>query len=57
MSGVLLPLADHGNMVSALPFVVPMVVIVLGLAFLVARDRIGSRAGDAEREDPTSSSA
>ncbi len=57
MSGVLLPLADHGDVVSALPFVVPMIVIVIGLLFLVARDRLGSRAADGRGDDPTSSSA
>jgi hypothetical protein len=41
MSAPLL-LADHGDIVSAIPFVVPMLVIVAGLAFLVLRDRLGS---------------
>ncbi|MGI9021302.1 MAG: hypothetical protein ACR2G3_11405 [Solirubrobacterales bacterium] len=53
MSGVLLPLADHGDVVGALPFVVPMLLIVLGLVFLVARDRLSS--SDAGGEDPASS--
>lgn len=58
MSVVLLPLADHGNAVSALPFVAPMVLVVAGLLFLVARDRLGSRsARDADREDSKSSRA
>ena len=57
MSAAVLPLADHGNMVSALPFVVPMLLVVAGLVFLVARDRLGSGRADAEHDDPTSSSA
>lgn len=44
-----LPLADHGNVVSALPFVVPMVLIVAGLAFLMIRDRL-ERNGSTERD-------
>jgi choline-glycine betaine transporter len=35
-----LPLADHGSIVTALPFVVPMVVIVAGLVTLMVRDRL-----------------
>jgi len=35
-------LADHGDIVSAIPFVVPMLVIVAGLVFLMMRDRLGS---------------
>lgn len=50
-----LPLADHGNLVSALPFVVPMFVIVLGLVVMVARDRLRHR--DAGDGDPPSSTA
>ena len=38
-----LPIADHGSLVSALPFVVPMAVIVAGLAVLVIRERLGRR--------------
>jgi hypothetical protein len=41
MSAPLL-LADHSDIVSAIPFVAPMLVIVAGLAFLVLRDRLGS---------------
>ena len=43
MSAVLLPLADHGNPVAALPFVAPMLLIVAALAFLVIRDRLRRR--------------
>jgi hypothetical protein len=50
----LLPLADHGNAVSALPFVVPMLLIVGGLLFLVLRDRIRSRADDSQPDTPSS---
>lgn len=46
MSAVLLPLADHGGVVSFLPFVAPMALIVIGLAVIVARDRLGRRDGD-----------
>jgi len=49
MSGTLLPLADHGDVVSALPFVAPMLLIVAGLLFLVARDRLKGGRGDARR--------
>jgi hypothetical protein len=55
MSAALLPLADHGNAVSALPFVVPMFLIVGGLLFLVLRDRIGGQR--AEDRDQRSSRA
>jgi hypothetical protein len=50
-----LPLADHGSLVSALPFVVPMVVVVLGLLVLVARDRLGRGEAAERREAPHSS--
>jgi hypothetical protein len=40
MSAAMLPLADHGDLVSALPFVAPMVLVVAALLFLVARDRL-----------------
>ncbi len=39
----MLPLADHGNLVMALPFVVPMIVVVLFLAQLAVRDRLRRR--------------
>jgi choline-glycine betaine transporter len=39
----LLPLADHGSIVAAIPFVVPMLVIVIGLVTLMIRDRAGGR--------------
>ena len=32
----------HHPIVTAIPFVVPMLVIVLGLGFLMLRDRLGS---------------
>jgi hypothetical protein len=31
----------HHPIVSAIPFVVPMLVITIGLAFLMLRDRLG----------------
>jgi hypothetical protein len=31
----------HHPIVTAIPFVVPMLVIVAGLAFLMVRDRLG----------------
>jgi hypothetical protein len=39
----MLPLADHGDLVMALPFVVPMFVVVIFLAQLVIRDRLSRR--------------
>ena len=38
-----LPIADHGEFVSALPFVAPMLLICIGLAVMVARDRLRRR--------------
>ena len=38
-----LPVADHGEFVSALPFVAPMLLICIGLAVMVARDRLRRR--------------
>lgn len=35
-----LPIADHGDLLAAVPFLVPMLVIVAGLVFLVLRDRL-----------------
>ena len=46
MSARLLPLADHGDVVSALPFVAPMALIVIGLLVLVARDRLAARRSE-----------
>jgi hypothetical protein len=40
------PIADHGSLVTALPFVAPMVLVVTGLVALVLRDRLGRRNGD-----------
>ena len=40
---IALPLADHGSLTTALPFVAPMLVIVAGLAVLVLRERFGRR--------------
>jgi hypothetical protein len=34
-------LADHGSIVTAIPFVVPMLVIACGLIVLILRDRAG----------------
>jgi len=31
--------ADHGNLITALPFVVPPLLLICGLAFLAVRDR------------------
>ena len=33
-------IADHGSIVTALPFVVPMLVIACGLVVLILRDRL-----------------
>jgi hypothetical protein len=38
-----LPIADHGSIVTALPFVAPALVIVAGLVALVVRDRLSGR--------------
>jgi hypothetical protein len=38
-----IPIADHGDLVSALPFVAPMLLIVVGLAVIVVRDRLRHR--------------
>jgi hypothetical protein len=38
-----LPIADHGDIVSALPFVAPMLLICVGLGVLVIRDRLKRR--------------
>lgn len=46
MTATLLPLADHGDILSALPFVAPMALIVVGLLVLVARDRLAARRGN-----------
>jgi hypothetical protein len=35
--------ADHGDIVSALPFVVPMLIIGGGILFLMARERVARR--------------
>ncbi len=35
--------ADHGDLLSAVPFFAPMLVIVLGIAFLTVRDRARRR--------------
>lgn len=39
----MIPLADHGDIVSALPFVVPMLIIGGGILFLMARERVVRR--------------
>ncbi len=44
MSSVLVPIADHGNAVSAVPFVVPMLLVVAAIGFLMIRDRLNRRA-------------
>jgi hypothetical protein len=41
-----LQIADHGGLVTAIPFVAPMVLVVAGLVVLVVRDRLGRRNGD-----------
>jgi hypothetical protein len=35
-----LPIADHGSILTALPFVAPALLIILGLLVLVLRDRL-----------------
>ena len=55
MIATLIPLADHGNVVSAIPFVAPMVLIVAALAFLVIRDRV--RRPDAQLSESDSNAS
>ena len=57
MTALVLPLADHGSVVSALPFVAPMLLVVAGLVFLVARDRRRRGRCDGAGEDSPSSRA
>ncbi len=40
---MILPLADHGGLVPALPFVIPMLVVVGFLLQLAIRDRLSRR--------------
>ena len=49
---MILPLADHGDIVTALPFVAPMLLLAAGLAFVILRDRRRGRE-DAESGDGT----
>lgn len=35
--------ADHGELLSAVPFFAPMLAIVLGIAFMALRDRARRR--------------
>jgi hypothetical protein len=41
MTPVLLPIADHGDIVAAIPFVMPMLVLVGWLLYLALRERLG----------------
>jgi hypothetical protein len=34
------PIADHGDILTALPFVAPVLLILVGLLALVLRDRL-----------------
>jgi hypothetical protein len=36
---MLLPIADHGSVLTAVPFVAPAVLIIVGMLILVLRDR------------------
>jgi hypothetical protein len=36
---MLLPIADHGSVLTAVPFVAPAVLIIVGMLVLVLRDR------------------
>ena len=40
-----MPIADHGSLVTAIPFVVPMIVVVAGLVALIVRDRASRERG------------
>lgn len=48
MSALILPIAHHGDIVAALPFFGPMLMLGAGLLFLVWRDR---RSGDDSHRD------
>ena len=54
MIAALLPLAHH-PLLTALPFVVPMLVIVGGLALMAVHDRLGARSDRERGEAPRSS--
>jgi hypothetical protein len=41
-----IPIADHGDLVTALPFVGPMLVIGGGIVFLMLRERWRRRGGE-----------
>jgi hypothetical protein len=41
-----IPLADHGDIVTALPFVAPMLLIGGGIVFLMVRERFRRRGGE-----------
>lgn len=43
MTAITLPIADHGDLVTALPFVLPALLIAAGLAFLTIRERLRRR--------------
>ena len=36
---MLIPIADHGSALTAVPFVAPAVLIIVGMLVLVLRDR------------------
>ena len=38
----LIPFADHGTLVTALPFAGPALLVICGLVALVVRDRLSS---------------
>lgn len=43
MTALVLPLADHGDIVTALPFFLPALLIAGGLTTLFARERLRRR--------------
>jgi hypothetical protein len=43
---VSLPIADHGNILTALPFVAPALLIVVALLWITVRDRLGGGDSD-----------
>ena len=45
----MIPLADHGNLVTALPFVGPMLLIGGGIVVLMVRERLSRRSEGGER--------
>ena len=46
----MIPLADHGSLVTALPFVGPMLLIGGGIVVMMVRERLAHRRGNDTRK-------